>query len=135
MTFKSAMRTSLGAAVYVFLTLSQALISIFGNHVIDSIGVVDYNILWHIGSMVPLTLHICVSHRDEQSVLSAIEDFFRPERRESSISSSISSSLRAYRSKTIETLEAEYSEIINQADEWLQADETGSISTVFLKEN
>ena len=116
------MRTAIGAALHLLLELFAVVLLVISKDKSGSIG--DYPLLWVFFIMIPRTLHISISHRDEKPILYAIETYRGSETRQARLASS----LRSYRSKTITTFEGEFSGTASLLGDSLQDDESFSLS-------
>jgi hypothetical protein len=67
------MRTAIGAALHLLLELFAVVLLVISKDKSGSIG--DYPLLWVFFIMIPRTLHISISHRDEKPILYAIETY------------------------------------------------------------
>lgn len=125
------MRTAAGAAINVILALLQSLFIYFKKDVERAIGAAHYFVIISAAIVVPFTLHISISHRDDKPILFVIEMC----RTSGVCGSSLATSIHAYRAKTIETFEEEHSEVTRLPQDSLQAHLVDSISFNLLGEN
>jgi len=101
-------RTAVGAVIHVTMTLAFVALILAGVTIIEAIGFVYWYMLLNVCAVIPLMMHISISHRDDKPVLLTIESFRSTSNTRSVNSKSI---FQAYMSKAIETLHTESAEV------------------------
>jgi len=102
-------RTAVGAVIHGTMSLAFIVLLLAADPIIEAIGFVDWYMLLNISVVVPLMIHISISHRDDKPVLSIVESFRSTSSAQNDVKSR--SILQAYMSMAIETLKTESAEI------------------------
>jgi hypothetical protein len=105
-------RTAVGAVIHIVAILAFVTLSFTRTTIIASIGYVAWHILVRVGVYIPPMLHVSISHRDDKPVLFALEVVLNLNVN----AFEYRSIWHAYRSKTIDTFEAERTQIQSSSE-------------------